>query len=532
MSCQEKELQKVDYIINNATIYTVDSAMSIVQSMAITNGKIEAVGTNEEISEKYFSEDVRDFSGKYIYPGLIDAHCHFFGYGLNKVKRADLSGLNSKQEVLTELFTFSRHNMSSWLEGRGWDQNTWENKSFPNKHDLDSLFADIPVYLIRVDGHAAWVNSKALELAQITKNTKVEGGEVLIENGEPSGILLDKAMDLVRNLIPEPNEEMKIQALKLAQEDCFSVGLTSLGEAGLSIDEIHLIDSLQKGNQLKMRIYVMLEVTESKDLNPNIEKIKTERLNFRSLKMYADGALGSRGALLLKPYSDAKSQQGIQVATNEFINEACNFAYANGFQLNAHAIGDSAVRILLNSYGNVLKEKNDLRWRIEHSQIVDENDFELYGKYSIIPSVQPTHATSDMFWADERLGNERIKNAYAYKKLLEENGWIAGGSDFPIENINPLLGFYAAVFRVDSEGKPDGGFQMENALTREEALKAMTIWAAKVAFEENEKGSLEAGKFADFVVYDKDFMTIPAKEIPELKTLKTFLSGKEIFSKF
>ncbi|OFY89927.1 MAG: hypothetical protein A2236_12645, partial [Bacteroidetes bacterium RIFOXYA2_FULL_33_7] len=382
LACKEPERKNVDLIIKNASIYSVDSVMSIYQSMAIVNGKIEAIGANEEIEIKYTSSNLLDLSGKYIYPGLIDAHCHFLGYGLNKVTRAELSNSKSKEEVVKLLFDFSRHSINPWLEGRGWDQNNWLIKEFPSKAILDSVFPDIPVYLIRVDGHAAWVNSKALALAKITANTKVDGGEIIIENGEPTGILIDKAMSLVRDLIPEPNEDLKIQALQIAEEDCFKVGLTSIGDAGLSIDEIKLIDSLQRTNQLNMRIYAMLEITKSEDLKQKNKKIKTDKLHFKSLKIYADGALGSRGALLLEPYSDSPTQQGIQVATSDFVQEVCRFAYNNEFQLNTHAIGDSAVRLMLNSYGEVLREKNDLRWRIEHSQVVNENDFQLYNKFS------------------------------------------------------------------------------------------------------------------------------------------------------
>lgn len=525
-------MKHADLIITNAKIYTVDSSFSIVQSMSISDGIVLATGTNDEILNQYKSEKVIDLDGKAILHGLYDAHCHFLGYGLNKIKRADLFESKSPEEAISRLKEFSEKHQNEWLEGRGWDQNLWSSKSFPTKEMLDSVFSDKPVYLIRIDGHAAWVNSKALQLCNISEKTQVEGGKILLKNNVPTGILLDNAMELVRKHIPEPTLAMKEKALLSAQDDCFAVGLTSVADAGLQPDEIMLIDSLQKSGKLKMRIYAMLEVN-----NQNIEwlkknqKIISPSLSFRSLKLYADGALGSRGALLLEPYSDDISNSGIRILDNDFFEKVCELAIENGFQVNTHAIGDSAVRTVLNTYSKYLKTKNDLRWRIEHCQVVNKNDFDLFGNYSIIPSVQPTHATSDMGWAEQRLGNERIKGAYAYKNLLEQNGWIANGSDFPIENINPFFGIYAAVTRKNSDGKPENGFMPENSLTLQEAINATTIWAAKAAFEESKKGSLEAGKYADFIVIDNDILNIPNSEIFKIKVEKTFVSGKEVYSK-
>ena len=370
-----------------------------------------------------------------------------------------------------------------------------------------------------------------MQLCNITAQTKVEGGKVVIENNSPTGILLDNAMELVSKNIPESSTETKEKALQTAQDDCFAVGLTSVADAGLQPDEILLIDSLQKIGKLKMRIYAMLEVN-----NENIgwlkqsQKIITPSLSFRSVKLYADGALGSRGALLLEPYSDDTSNSGIRVLKNDFFEKICEVAFEKDFQVNTHAIGDSAVRTVLNTYSKYLKQKNNLRWRIEHCQVVNENDFDLFRKYSIIPSVQPTHATSDMGWAMQRIGSERINGAYAYKNLLEQNGWIANGSDFPIENINPFYGIYAAVSRKNFEGEPKNGFMSENSLTLQEAIKASTIWAAKAAFEENKKGSLEAGKLADFIVIDKDIMNIQESGIFKINVIKTYVSGKEVYT--
>ena len=317
-----------------------------------------------------------------------------------------------------------------------------------------------------------------------------------------------------------------------AQKNCFAVGLTSVHDAGLGKNVIDVIDSLNRSDEMMMRTYAMLAPTKE-NFKEFVDKgiYKTDRLNVRSVKLYADGALGSRGAKLLQDYSDDPGNSGLLLQSPDSIMEILKTAHKQGFQVNTHAIGDSANRMMLTLYGEVLKGENHKRWRIEHAQVIAPGDFDLFGKYSIIPSSQPTHATSDMYWAGERLGPERIKGAYAYKQLLGQVGWIPLGTDFPIENINPLYTFYAAVTRKDLKGWPEGGFQTENALSREEALKGMTIWAAKAAFEENEKGSLEVGKLADFVVLDKDIMEIPGKGLPTVKVLKTFIDGQEVFGK-
>nr|NQU89354.1 amidohydrolase [Bacteroidota bacterium] len=404
---------------------------------------------------------------------------------------------------------------------------------FPTKERLDELFPDNPVMLTRIDGHAALVNSKAFEIAGIDAATKVNGGSVVLKNGEPTGVLIDNAIDLVSVKIPDPDVSQIAEALISAQKNCFAVGLTGVHDAGLGKNIIDMIDSLQQSGQLKMPMYVMLSPTRE-NFVAFVEKgpLKTEKLNIRSIKLYADGALGSRGAKLLEDYSDDPGNSGLVLQTPDSIWDICKTAYEKGFQVNTHAIGDSANRMMLQLYGEVLKGENDKRWRIEHVQIIAPEDFDLFSKYSIVPSSQPTHATSDMYWAEDRVGPKRIKGAYAYKKLLDQTGWIPLGTDFPIESINPLYTFYAAVVRKDLNGWPEDGFQMEDALSREEALKGMTIWAARAAFEENEKGSLEPGKSANFVVFEEDIMEIPEKDIPETKVLKTFIGGELVYSDY
>ncbi len=530
VACSQK--QRIDLIVANGSIYTVNEDFTVAEAMAVHDGTIVEIGSTADILGKFTADRFVDLETKPIYPGFIDAHCHFYGYGLGLLKRADLTGTRSFDEILQVMVAHhEKYPSTYWIEGRGWDQNNWPEKSFPLNDKLNELFPDNPVILTRVDGHAAVVNQKALELAGISGKTKVEGGDVILLNGKPTGVLIDNAIDRVTRVIPPPDAVQMAEALMAAQENCFAVGLTGVHDMGLNKREIQVIDSMQQSNKLKMRMYVLL-TPEEETLDAFFAKGKTKNktLNIRAIKLYADGALGSRGAKLMKDYSDDPGNPGLLLRSPESLMEFCNKAYDNGFQVCTHAIGDSANRLMLQVYGEILKEKNDLRWRIEHSQIVAPEDFELFGKFSIIPSVQPTHATSDMYWAVDRVGAERIKGAYAYNYLLQQNGWLPLGTDFPIEGINPVHTFYAAVVRKDLKGWPENGFQIENALTRQDALRGMTIWAAMSAFEENEKGSLEPGKLADFVVLDKDIMQIKADQIPTAKVLMTFVGGEEVFS--
>lgn len=526
-SCQRP--LNADLIIRNAKVYTVDESFSLCGSFAVVDDTFAAVGTDRAILRKYKSDRIIDLAGQPVYPGFYDAHCHFTGYADN-LRKADLVGTLSFQEVCRQLTEHQQNFPSAWILGRGWDQNDWPEKKFPDRRDLDLLFPDKPVFLIRIDGHAAIVNSVALEMAGITINTKVEGGEVIQENGRITGVLIDNAMDLVSRLVPELSDEEFAQALMQAQENCFAVGLTTVADAGINYPTAQLIDRLHQDKKLKMRIYAMLSPTRE-NIDNYVSKgvYKTDHLTIRSVKIYSDGALGSRGALLFEPYSDAPGKTGFQVTSTDYLRQICRMCYDAGYQVATHCIGDSANRLMLNIYKDFLKTRNDLRWRIEHAQIVHPEDFRLFGDYSIVPSVQTTHATSDMSWAPSRVGPERIRGAYAYKQLLEQNGWIPNGSDFPIEQINPLFGFFAGFARMDQDGRPEGGWQTENALTREECLKAMTIWAARSCFEEKERGSIEPGKKADFVVLEEDIMTADPLRVPKIKVLQTWIGGEQVF---
>ncbi|MEA3446577.1 MAG: amidohydrolase, partial [Bacteroidota bacterium] len=493
------------------------------------DGKILKTGTGIDIQKEFLSEKIINAEGKTVFPGFYDAHCHFYGFGTNVQSRANLIGTKSFDEVIDRLISHDEKYQPDWLQGRGWDQNDWPVKEFPDKKKLDELFPDKPVYLIRIDGHAALVNSKALIIAGIDINSTIKGGEYIKKNGELTGVLIDNAMDMVSEIIPAQTKEEIAEALLISQDSCLKYGLTSISDAGLNKNVVETIDSLQKTGKLKMRVYAMLSANEE-NINHFVKNgiYCTDKLSVRSIKLFSDGALGSRGAKMIEPYSDDQENSGFLLHEQEYYDKYCQLAYDNDYQVNIHAIGDAGVRMSLNMFGKFLKKENDRRWRIEHSQVVHADDFSLFGKYSIIPSVQATHATSDMYWAEERLGPERIKNAYAYKKLLEQNGWLPNGTDFPIEKIDPLLTYYAAVFRQDLNNWPEGGFQSENAISPKEALRSITIWPARAAFEEDVKGSLEAGKFADFIILNKDLFTATQEDVPKIIIEAVYIGGEEV----
>ncbi|NRA94064.1 MAG: amidohydrolase [Psychroserpens sp.] len=523
VSCAQEKKQ-ADAIVINANIYTVNSDFEKAEAFALINGKFEAVGTTADIQSQYDSDNLIDAEGKTIVPGFIDAHCHFYRMGFNE-QQVNLIGTKSFEDVVKRVLDFQNEKPKKYIRGRGWDQNDWEDKSFPNKRLLDRLFPNTPIALTRVDGHAILANQAALDLGNVTIDTKIEGGELIIEDGELSGVLVDNAENLVMDHWPEPTKSDKIDALLAAQKVSTSYGLTTVDDAGLEPEIIEMIDSLQKSGDLKTRIYAMVSYSED-NVDYYLKKgiIKTDRLNVRSFKFYADGALGSRGAMLRAPYSDKENHFGLLVTDLETFNRNAERIAKSDYQMNTHAIGDSANHAVLVTYNKVLEGQEDRRWRIEHAQVVSSEDFRLFD--NVIPSIQPTHATSDMYWAEDRLGNERIKGAYAYKDLLKAYGKVALGTDFPVEQVSPFLTFYASVARQDLEKYPEGGFQIENGLSREETLKGMTIWAAHSNFEEQEKGSIEPGKLADFIILNKDIMTVDLSEIPNLKVEQTYINGE------
>ncbi|TAH00776.1 MAG: amidohydrolase [Sphingobacteriales bacterium] len=522
----------VDLLIHNAKIYTADSSFSTAEAVAIKEGKIVATGSSKDLLSKYKGKETIDAGGLFVYPGFIDAHAHFYRYGLG-LQTADLTGTTSWQAITDTLQSFAKTHTEGWLIGRGWDQNDWDTKEFPTNELLNKFFPDRPVLLTRVDGHAAIANNKALELAGTKPGDKIVGGTFEINNNQLTGLLIDNAVDKVAAQIPLPTAAQMKTALLDAQANCFAKGLTTVDDCGLDFNEVLFIDSLQKKGALKMRLFGMLSDSKKNyDFALRNGKIKTPFLNVSSFKVYADGALGSRGASLLQDYTDKPGWKGFLLSNPQHFDSVAAWLYKNNFQMCTHAIGDSGNRTILNIYAKYLQTKNDRRWRIEHAQVVNENDFTLFGQYSIIPSVQPTHATSDMYWAAQRLGATRERGAYAFNDLLQQNGWIPLGTDFPVEDISPFKTFYAAVFRIDEKGYPNGGYQPKNALSRQQALRGMTIWAAKSNFEENEKGSIEAGKWADLILLDTDLMTAPPAQVLKTQVRKTWVGGQLVYSKF
>ena len=518
-----------ELIVTNANIYTVDAQFRTANAFAVgEGGVILGVGSDYDITAEYESENVYNAQGKTIVPGLIDAHAHLLNLGVG-MQEVDLVGTTSAEDVIARVKAFQAQNQSEFISGRGWDQNDWEVKEFPTKEQLDAAFPNTPVALRRIDGHALWVNSKALAMAGVTASTKMPGGEVILKDGAPSGILVDAPMRLVDAVRPEKDVAYYVKALTDAESNCLSYGLTTVNDAGLDRAAIELIDSLQQTGTMKLRLYAMVSnAPENLDHFLNKGILKTDRLNVRSVKVYGDGALGSRGAALRAAYSDQDGHYGAMITTEEDLLALAKRINAAGYQMNTHAIGDSANIAVLRAYSEVLKDQTDARWKVEHAQVISVADFDYFSK-NIIPSVQPTHATSDMYWAEQRVGPDRIKGAYSFKTLLDKAGLVALGTDFPVEQVNPILTFYAAVARQDLEGYPEGGFLPEQKLSREEALKGMTIWAAYSNFEEEEKGSIEVGKLADFTVLSADIMTLAESEIPEITAVRTYINGELVY---
>lgn len=520
--------QEADLVVHNARIHSLDEAGTTHQAMAIRDGRIVELGPERQILNRYAATTEYDAGGHTIYPGFIDGHCHFLGYGLNKQK-VDLGGTASWDEVIQRVRVFAAaHPDSGWILGRGWDQNDWEGKKLPDNTVLNALFPDRPVLLQRIDGHAAVVNQAAMERVGFNPSATIEGGLMETRNGEPTGLLVDNAVAIFQKIFDQADETTKRKALLDAQTDCIAAGLTMVCDAGLDVGSIELIRSMQREGVLKLRVYAMVtDAPENLEHFAQSGPIADERLVVRSVKVYADGALGSRGALLKRPYHDHPGHHGLQLASREHFLDVAQWCKAHGFQMNTHCIGDSANALLLDVYGEVLGGTNDLRWRIEHAQVLAPEDRSQFGRYSVIPSVQPTHATSDGPWAEERLGATRIVNAYAYEDLRKTMGLLALGTDFPVEGIDPLQTFRSAVFRTNAQDEPAGGYHTENALSAEDALRGMTIWNAISSFTDGDLGSLEPGKRADFVVLDRPLTNSPSAT--KAKVLATFIDGEALF---
>lgn len=524
-ACSTKD--KADMIVINARVYTVNSDFAVAEAFAVKDGKFIKIGTTKEIENSYTATEVVDAGGKAVYPGFYDAHAHFPSLA-QFLGEANLNGATSFEEVIERLKAYEQlHPEKEWIIGGGWDQNLWPGKQFPTKELLDKAFPDKAVFLSRVDYHAAVVNSKTLSLNNITEAKEIPGGIIGGKGKIPNGLLIDNAMELIK--LPSLSDEAYLGLLQAAQDSLFAVGLTSIVDAGLPISSIDVLKGIYEKGDLKIRNYAMVAASpESVDEFIKRGFYESDRFEVKSFKIMGDGALGSRGACLLDHYHDAQTR-GFLLSSPEQLDQMIERIASSPFQANAHAIGDSANRILLDLYGKHLTNNANRRWRIEHAQILHPQDFEKFHRFHIIPSVQPTHATSDMYWAKDRLGAERMKGAYAYKKLLNAYGKLALGSDFPVEHYNPMYGFHAAVARVDAKGFPEGGFQMEDVLTREETLKGMTIWAAYANFQEYRRGSIEKGKDADFIVLEEDIMKAPLEKLRNVKTLRTVVNGETVF---
>lgn len=528
-SCAYKN-KEADLVVHNARIVTLDSAEHVYAAMAITNGRIVELGPEQRILNRYRAKETFDAAGQPVYPGFIDGHCHFFGYGLNKQK-ADLRDAKSWDEVLERTLAFAKaHPDTGWLLGRGWDQNLWALKDLPDNARLNELIPGRPVLLQRIDGHAAVANQAALERAGLTAQSAISGGLLEVRDGRPTGLLVDNVVEVYQRIFDDAETATKRQALLDAQRDCLAAGLTMVVDAGLDVNTIDLIRQMQQEGVLKIRIYAMIsDKPENMERYAGTGPMVSDRLIVRAVKCYADGALGSRGALLIKPYSDVDSTwNGLLRGSREHFLGIAQWCKAHGFQMATHCIGDSADRFLLDVYAEVLKGTNDKRWRIEHAQCMDPADLHLFADNSIIPSVQPTHLLSDAPWAIDRIGPERFKTAYAWNSLRKQMGIVALGTDFPVEAIDPLATYYAATVRKYRDGTAIAGSPMSEALSRKDALLGMTLWNALASFTENELGSIEVGKRADFTVVDRDLLTADEQGLRKAKVLATFVNGERV----
>jgi len=539
----------------NGIVYTLDANNTVAQAVAISGNRIVGVGTNDEITSHFISDNIIDLQGKTIIPGLIDGHCHVLGEG-SALHNIDLVGTGSADDVAEIVRKRVQEFQSGqWMYGRGWDQNDWDVKEFPDNILLDRVAPDNPVYLTRIDGHAVWVNSKAMDLAGIIPETPdPEGGKILRDaQGKPTGVFVDNAVDLIAKAIPQLTDEDVEQRLKLAFNECVKLGLTEVHDMGVDLQTIRIYKKLIDNGECPIRVYAVIGgpretgkayIESGTDVPAETWntylKIGKEigygngLLTVRAVKLYADGALGSRGAALIDSYSDDPGNRGLTVSSESDLETICRQAAENGFQVSIHAIGDRGNNIVLNVYEKVLQSyahATSPRWRVEHVQVLAPEDISRFARLDVIPSMQPTHATSDMYWAEVRLGRERVKGAYAWRSLLQHGSIIVGGSDFPVEGVNPLWGIYAAATRSDKSGYPEDGWYSQQKMTREEAVRSFTSWAAYGSFEENMKGTIETGKWADLTILSKDIMQVPARDILTTDVEMTLVAGKVVYKK-
>jgi predicted amidohydrolase YtcJ len=529
-----------DLVITNARIYTVDATRPVAEAMAVRDGRVAFVGSERgALALRGTGTRVVDLDGNTVIPGITDAHAHLLNLGTS-LRTVDLVGTSSYEEIIARVAAKARElPAGSWILGRGWDQNQWSDTRFPHHEALSRAVPDHPVYLTRVDGHAALVNAAALRAAGVTAATAdPEGGRVeRTAAGEPAGVLVDAAMGLVARQIPESPRAERIAAIEAAIAEANRWGLTGIHDAGVDAATIELYEELARAGRYNLRNYVMIRPTDAAlerfFRRGVLTGLYDDRLWIRSIKISADGALGSRGAALLEPYSDEPHHSGLVTTSGERIREVAVRALRAGFQVNTHAIGDRANRIVLDAYEAALDEVRvaDHRFRIEHAQILHHADIPRFGELGVIPSMQGSHQTSDMYWAGRRLGESRLYGAYAWRSLLDQGLVIPNGSDFPVEHVNPLISFHAAISRQDADDYPPGGWYPAQRMTRDEALKSMTLWPAFAAFQEDLLGSLTPGKLADFVVLDQDIMRVPAEDVLATRVLATYLGGEAVYER-
>jgi predicted amidohydrolase YtcJ len=534
-----------DLVLVNGRIYTVDNARPIVSALAARGGRILFVGSDGEARVLgNGSTRVIDLHGATVVPGLVDAHAHLLGLG-NLLRRVNVAGSKSYEEVIARVKAWSKHaKPGEWILGRGWDQNRWPTKEFPTHDALSRAFPNNPVVLTRVDGHAVLANAKAMELARVSAATAdPEGGRIIrLPSRSPSGVFVDNAQKLIVGAIPASRPADIRKAILAAIAECNRWGLTGVHDAGEDAETIAIYESLAKEGNYNLRNYVMLSDPGEPGAPAALENrylargpqsaLYDGRLWIRAIKLYADGALGSRGAALLAPYADDPTNSGLLVSRPGHIRAWAEAGLRRGFQVNVHAIGDRGNRIALDAFEAALRvvPKADHRFRIEHAQVLSPEDIPRFAKLGVIPSMQPTHQTSDMRWAEARVGPQRILGAYAWRSLLNTGVVIPSGTDFPVEEVDPLLTFHAAVTRQDPTNWPAGGWHPEQKMTREEALQSMTIWPAYAGFQESVLGSLTPGKYADFVVLDRDIMRVPDTEILGTRVVSTWIGGKRVYA--
>lgn len=529
-----------DLLFLNGTVYTAEDASPTAEAVAVRGDSIVFVGSSAE-AERYRGEgtQVVDLAGKVLLPGFTDSHIHLAGVGERELS-LNLEGTKSLDEMLARVKArVDSAAPGAWVVGRGWIETPWTPRRFPTRHDLDAIAPDHPVFLTRADGHAGVANSAALRRAGVTRATRPPfGGDILHDaSGEPNGMLIDRAQALVRSRIPEASEEELERRVVVGAERSLSVGWTQVQDAGGGWDEVRRMERLFGAGQVKLRVYKAVQgpgpAADSLFANGPIVGAHGGRFTVRTIKGVLDGALGSRGALLLEPYSDAPERIGLLLTPLEDYRPMLVRALREGIQVETHAIGDSANRLLLDTYEEALaavpeaeRTQRDLRWRDEHTQIVEVSDLPRFRQLGVIPSMQPSHAIGDLYFAPSRLGSERLAGAYAWQALLKDGNIIAGGTDAPVERGEPMIEFYAAVARRGLTGEQTPDWHPEQAMTRAQALKAFTLWPAYAAFEEARRGSIAVGKWADFTVLDKDIMTIPEAEILGAKVVMTVVAGE------